>query len=164
VLPAPGVRQIPAVTPEQADRAMVAAEQIGARRAEEQADAANSRRDRYNAFLEEQGINPNTIGAARLTGRSSNRSLDNPSLIDQRRAVGAANMANAQEGSLRAASIAARRRGNPVLGMELLDQAQSLQEMQGGRSYEANRAWWQEQFAGNSPFREYMQRRANGFY
>lgn len=153
------------VTPQQADRAMQTAERIGAETAARQQGEKNASRDRYNAFLEESGINPNTIGGSRLTGSMGERTLQNPSLAQQQSAVDAANYTNAQEGRARIAARRAFQRGDGGMWADIMGGVnQANQYRGGGRSAEQQRSYWMDRILGAMPYRrEFWGMNSNGF-
>lgn len=159
ILPAPG---IPAVTPQQADRAMVTAEQIGADRFYEQQTEKNDRRDRYNTWLAEQGINPNRIGAGVLEGDMGDRTLRTPSLEQQQAAVGAKDARNASDARAR---IAARRmyRQDPAAWAAITNQLSEQKRARGTNNASQLSDYWQNRIFGAYPFRMDYFNSSNGF-
>lgn len=158
-----GVPSTPQAVP---DRASVAIEQIGAERAAAQEDERNVRRDRYNAFLVQQGIDPDTIGGSRLTGGSRDRTLNSPTLAQQQLAVNQGNAVNAAEGRARIAARRALLRGDGGLWADTMNSIQenNRQIPGGGRSSEENRNYWMERILGALPYRrDFWGMSSNGF-
>lgn len=121
-------------------------------------DRENASRDRYNAFLEQQGIDPNMIGNATLTGNAANRGLSVPTFEQEWDAVALADQAAAQDSRLRIAANSARRRGRSDLWADIQNQLDVRQNFRGGNSSDFNRRYWADRLQG-----AYDYRTANGF-
>lgn len=159
ILPAPG---IPSVTPQQADRAMVAAEQIGAQTAGNQELHDEAQLDRYNRFLQEKGINPNKIGPATVRGPSGDRGFQQPSLEQQQAAVDAKDARNAADGRAR---IAARRlyRTDPAAWAAITNQLSEQGRARGTGESSGLQNYWMDRLTGAFPFRLDYFNSSNGF-
>lgn len=156
----PGVA---AVTPAQADRAMVTAEQIGAQVGTVEAEerAAESQ-DRYDRFLLEKGIDPNRIGAATTRTPSGDRTFLQPSLEQQQAGVAAHDASNAVDARAR---IAARRLygRDPAAWASISNQVAQNREARGTNNASQLNDYWQSRIMGAYPYRQNYFNSSNGY-
>jgi hypothetical protein len=82
--------------------------------------------DRYNQWLVQQGINPTTIGGAKLvTGPQGQRMMDVPSIAQETQAAQTMGQVHAKHADLmRAAQMTSR--SNPTLSAQLKDAARNI--------------------------------------
>lgn len=88
---------------------------------------------KYDRFLTDQGISPNTIGGATID-RGTGRMIV-PSVAQEYAAVNANNQENALEGNLRKAARASWRRGDTERALEYEGQVRDMNNAR-GKSYE----------------------------
>lgn len=140
--------------------AMVAreAERLRGNTQAQQEQAGLDRKSRYDAFLESQGIDPGTIGGARVTRNG----LQAPTLAQQQAAQDARNQYNSERSDLRVAANQLSRRGNRAAAAELRQQADYLYPQIGGRSYEAQMDYWLNR-VNPTPYGQRQGAPANGF-
>lgn len=94
---------------------------------------------RYDRFLVDQGINPNTIGTATIDPHTGG--LIVPTVAQEYAAINASNQLNAREGDLRRAAHMAWQRGHGDTAMEYKAKARDLNNKRGG-SYESRLAYF----------------------
>lgn len=94
----------------------------------------------YNSFLGDRGMDPNTIGGARLyTDDQGNRRFNAPSIDDEYEAINLQNRVSGQNARTRIAANRLRDR-NPVAAAELMNDLSVSSLARGGRSSEDRRA------------------------
>lgn len=94
----------------------------------------------YNSFLADRGMDPNTIGGARLyTDEQGNRRFNAPSIDDEYEAINLQNRVSGQNARTRIAANRLRDR-NPLAAAELMNDLSVSSLARGGRSSEDRRA------------------------
>lgn len=124
----------------------------------QQEGAALDRQARYDAFLADRGIDPDTIGGARRTATG----LQAPTQAQQDAAREAKNIYNSERSDLRRAANQLARRGNRAAAAELRGQANYLYPQIGGRSSEAQLDYWLNRL-NPTPYMRGLGAPANGF-
>lgn len=118
----------------------------------------NTGRDRYNAFLESRGINPDSIGTARLTGNAYNRGLDIPSVEQEFDAINLGNRVAGMDTRDRIAANRMRFR-NPAGYAEMSNRLAQADYLRGPNSAELRRDYWLNRLGGAYDYRA----TANGY-
>lgn len=96
--------------------------------------------DKYDRFLIDQGINPNTIGTATID--QSTGQMVVPTIAQEQAAVSANNQANARQGDLIRAANWAAQRGQGDKFLEYKDAIRKMNNQRGGENYSSRLAYF----------------------
>lgn len=145
------VEDAPAVVASDPSKLQAVKDNIVATAANHDAEQLN----KYNQFLRDQGVNPDTIGAATVDTSYNGAgnlvsTMDNPTLQQQELATNLANQASGYHNQVNIAANRAIERGNPGLGNQLKNIADAeVPASVSGRSSQQNLMYWLNRLRNN---------------